>query len=68
MNGLKMNLILSLQKADDLLQFKPKNYQMMKRLYKLSKQELFDKEVSLELKSAGLEQFASIVKVEIQTN
>lgn len=49
---------------DDLLQFKPKDLSDEEKQFKAKQKELFDKEVSLTLKEHGLQQFASIVKVE----
>lgn len=48
---------------DELLQFKPKDLTDDEKALAAKQQELFTKEVELELKSAGLEHFASIVKV-----
>lgn len=49
---------------DDLLQFKPKELSDDEKAIQAKQKELFDKEVSLTLKEHGLQQFASIVKVE----
>lgn len=48
---------------DELLQFKPKDLTDDEKALAAKEQELFTKEVELELKLAGLEHFASIVKV-----
>lgn len=48
---------------DDLLQYKPKELSDGEKALAAKQQELFTKEIQLELKSAGLDQFASIVKV-----
>lgn len=48
---------------DELLQFKPKDLSDEEKAIQTKQQELFNKEIELELKSSGLEQFASIVKV-----
>ncbi|KQL53098.1 hypothetical protein AN964_05955 [Heyndrickxia shackletonii] len=48
---------------DNLLQFKPKDLSDEEKAIQTKQQELIDKEIQLELKSAGLEQFAGVVKV-----
>ncbi|KQL55471.1 hypothetical protein AN964_11510 [Heyndrickxia shackletonii] len=48
---------------DELLQFKPKDLSDEEKALQTKQQELFDKEIQFELKSAGLEQFAGVVKV-----
>lgn len=49
---------------DDLLQYKPKDLTDDEKAMQQKQQELWQKEVGLSLKENGLEQFASIVKVE----
>ncbi|MCC3645826.1 hypothetical protein JGK52_03890 [Cytobacillus oceanisediminis] len=49
---------------DELLQFKPKELSDEEKAMQTKQQELFQKEVSLELKSAGLEKFAEFFNVE----
>jgi predicted adenine nucleotide alpha hydrolase (AANH) superfamily ATPase len=48
---------------DELLQFKPKELSEEEKALQTKQQELWQKEVSLSLKEAGLEQFASVLKV-----
>lgn len=49
---------------DELLQFKPKDLSDEEKAMQTKQQELFQKEVSLELKSAGLEKFAEFFNVQ----
>ncbi|UOE57292.1 hypothetical protein [Cytobacillus oceanisediminis] len=49
---------------DELLQFKPKELSEEEKAFQTKQQELFQKEVSLELKSAGLEKFAEFFNVQ----
>ncbi|WP_210367428.1 hypothetical protein [Bacillus sp. REN3] len=49
---------------DELLQFKPKDLSDEEKAIQTKEQELFQKEVSLELKTAGLDKFAEFFKVE----
>lgn len=49
---------------DELLQFKPKELSDEEKAMQTKQQELFQKEVSLELKSAGLEKFAEFFNVQ----
>lgn len=49
---------------DDLLQFKPKELSDEEKAFQTREQELFNREVQLEIKSAGLEKFAEFISVE----
>ncbi|MDA6111504.1 hypothetical protein OSJ99_25315, partial [Escherichia coli] len=49
---------------DELLQFKPKELSDEEKAMQTKQQELFHKEVSLEIKSAGLEKFAEFFNVQ----
>lgn len=49
---------------DELLKFKPKDLTDEEKAIQTKQQELFDKEISLELKSAGLEKFADFFNVQ----
>ena len=53
-----------IQERDGLLQFKPKDLTDEEKAMETKQQELFQKEVSLELKSAGLDKFTEFFKVE----
>ncbi|MBT2680149.1 hypothetical protein J7E38_14130 [Bacillus sp. ISL-35] len=53
-----------IQERDGLLQFKPKDLSDEEKAIQTKQQELFQKELSIELKSAGLEKFADFFKVE----
>ncbi|WP_366162633.1 hypothetical protein ABXS71_06170 [Bacillus infantis] len=53
-----------IQERDGLLQFKPKDLSEEEKAFKTKEQELFQKEVTLELKSAGLEKFADFFNVQ----
>lgn len=48
---------------DDLLQYKPKDLTDEEKAMQQKQQELFNKEIGLELKAAGLEQFKDVIKV-----
>ncbi|MFE4525067.1 hypothetical protein ACFRCQ_23670 [Cytobacillus firmus] len=58
----ELNPIVS--ERDELLQFKPKDLSDEEKAMQTKQQELFQKEVSLELKSAGLEKFAEFFNVQ----
>lgn len=51
------------QERDGLLQYKPKELSDSEKAIQTKQQELFQKEVSLELKGAGLEKFADFFNV-----